>query len=94
MFVAARTHAVISAYSMCVPTIALGYSIKSIGIAKDLGLDKKLVVNSKTFSAGDLKNAFEYLIKNEEQIRTHLQQIMPDYIQRTYQIRDILKNRL
>lgn len=46
-FIGARTHAVISAYSTYVPTIALGYSIKSKGIAKDLELNECLVINSK-----------------------------------------------
>ena len=43
LFIGGRTHAVISAYSTCVPTIALGYSIKSRGIAKDLGLEEFVV---------------------------------------------------
>ena len=32
----ARTHATIAAYSTCVPTVVFGYSVKSIGIAKDI----------------------------------------------------------
>ena len=35
-FVGARTHATIAAYSTCVPTLVVGYSIKSRGIATDL----------------------------------------------------------
>ena len=91
MFIGSRTHAVISAYSMCVPTLALGYSIKSRGIAKDLGLSELLVVNSKTFSEGDLLTSFNYLMQNEEDIRKHLQNVMPEYKQRTYMIYDYLK---
>lgn len=91
MFIGARTHAVISAYSMCVPTIALGYSIKSRGIARDLGLDDSLVVNCKQFSEGDLLRSFLYLAANEDGIRKHLTSIMPEYTQRTYQIREYLK---
>ena len=49
-FIGGRTHAVISAYSTCVPTIALGYSIKSKGIAKDLGMPDFTLVNSKKAS--------------------------------------------
>lgn len=90
MFIGARTHAVISAYSTCVPTIALGYSIKSRGIAKDLGLDEQLVVNSKDFKEGDLLLSFEYLMQNESLIREHLKSIMPEYRQRPYQMREIL----
>ncbi len=90
MFIGARTHAVISAYSECVPAIALGYSIKSRGIAKDLGLDEKLVVNSKDFSEGAVLRSFTYLMKNEDSIRKHLQDTIPEYKQRTYQIREHL----
>ncbi|MDO5124498.1 MAG: polysaccharide pyruvyl transferase family protein, partial [Eubacteriales bacterium] len=44
-FVGARTHATIAAYSTCVPTLVVGYSIKSKGIAKDLfGTFEKYVV--------------------------------------------------
>ncbi len=86
MFIGARTHAVISAYSECVPAMALGYSIKSRGIARDLGLDERLVVNCKHFLSGDLLSSFSYLMENENAIRTHLQNIMPEYKQRTYQI--------
>jgi len=90
MFIGARTHAVISAYRMCVPTIALGYSIKSRGIAKDLGLDERLVVDSKHCTKGELLSSFTYLSENKDCIRRHLTDIMPEYIQRTYQIRDYL----
>jgi polysaccharide pyruvyl transferase WcaK-like protein len=90
-FIGARTHAIISAYSMCVPAIALGYSIKSRGIAKDLGLDERLVVNSKNFAEGDLLRSFNYLMDNEANIREHLQSVMPAYKQKTYGIRELLK---
>ena len=79
-FIGARTHAVISAYSTCVPTIALGYSIKSKGIAKDLELPENLVVDSKKCHKKCLVNSFEYLVENENQIRQHLMNVMPDYI--------------
>ena len=90
MFIGARTHAVISAYSMCVPAIALGYSIKSKGIAKDLGLAETLVVDSKHFNHGVLINSFRYLREHEHEVRQHLADIMPAYQQRTYSIREHL----
>jgi polysaccharide pyruvyl transferase WcaK-like protein len=91
MFIGARTHAVISAYAMCVPAIALGYSIKSRGIARDLGLEDSLVVNCKQFSEGDLLRSFLYLDANKDGIRKQLIGIMPEYIQRTYRIREHMK---
>ena len=36
LFIGARTHATIAAYSSAVPTLVLGYSVKSRGIARDL----------------------------------------------------------
>jgi len=90
LFIGARTHAVISAYSTCVPTIALGYSIKSRGIAKDLGLSESLVVNSKNFTDGALQRSFEYLVEHEETIRQHLLDVMPEYKQRSYHIKDYI----
>lgn len=90
LFIGARTHAVISAYSTCVPTLALGYSIKSRGIAKDLGLNPTLVVNSKSYTEGTLLHAFNYLQQNETAISQHLTAVMPDYKQRPYQIRTLL----
>jgi len=91
MFVGGRTHAVISAYSTCVPAIALGYSIKSRGIAKDLGLSEKMVVDSKHIHhEGYLLESFKYLNDNEPAIRKHLCEIIPEYRKKTYGIREII----
>ena len=60
-FIGARTHATIAAYSNCVPTMVLGYSVKSKGIAKDLFGEEKLVLgieeisNSETLKADLMK---------------------------------------
>ena len=91
-FIGARTHSVISAYSMCVPTIALGYSIKSKGIAKDLNLDERLVVQSKSFREGELTDSLKYLMDNGDAIHSALAQQMPLYKERAYGIREYLKN--
>lgn len=93
-FIGARTHAAISAYSTCTPTIALGYSIKSRGIAKDLGLDERMVVNSKDYAMDELCLSFDYMLDNESDIRNHLHNIMPGYKSRTFGIRECLKDGL
>ena len=91
-FIGARTHAMISAYSTCVPALALGYSIKSIGIAKDLGLPKELVVDYRTLASENaFSNAFTYALEHESAIREHLQTIMPEYIQKTYEMKKVLE---
>lgn len=89
-FIGGRTHAVISAYSTCVPSIALGYSIKAKGIAKDLGLSELLVVDTKASEAGTLLCGVKYLIDNEDMIRTHLESVISEYSQKPYNIQKYL----
>lgn len=81
MFIGARTHATIAAYSTCIPTLVVGYSVKARGIAKDLfGTDKNYVLPVQTLeNKDDLIKAFEWMQNREEDIRSHLQQIMPEY---------------
>lgn len=81
MFVGARTHATIAAYSTCVPTLVAGYSIKARGIAKDIfGTDENYVIPVQRLDDPKcLKNAFIWLEHHEEEIRCHLSEIMPDY---------------
>jgi len=84
MFIGTRTHATIAAYSSCVPTLVVGYSIKSIGIAKDIfGKHENYVIPVKTLeNSDDLINAFEWMKEYETAIRTHLSGFMPGYIAR------------
>ena len=80
-FIGARTHSTIAAYSTCVPTLVLGYSVKSRGIATDLfGTDENYVVPvQKLGSEDDLVNAFRFIEENEDSIRKRLTEIMPEY---------------
>jgi len=82
-FVGARTHATIAAYSSCVPTLVVGYSIKSKGIARDLfGTDKNYVLPVQELKhTNDLRNHFAWLIQNEDFIRNHLNNNITEYIQ-------------
>lgn len=91
-FMGARTHSVISAYSTCVPTIALGYSVKSAGIARDLGMDDKTVVNCKTIKDEDeLLQAYLYLQNNEKRIKDTLKNRIPSYIKEVSILKEILE---
>lgn len=80
IFIGGRTHAVISAYSTCVPTIAIGYSIKSRGIAKDLGVENYIVDSKHITKKGDLIDQFKKLDTESTIIKNHLSSIMPSYI--------------
>lgn len=88
IFVGARTHATIAAYSSCVPTLALGYSVKSRGIAKDIfGTEENYVVTVQGLKHNDeFKNAFIWICEHEEEIRTHLKDTMPGYIVRANEL--------
>lgn len=85
-FIGARTHATIAACSTCVPTLVLGYSIKSQGIAKDIfgEIDKYVIKVNEIDSGKKLINAFSALYKDKDSIRKYLEDFMPEYIQRAY----------
>lgn len=92
MFIGARTHATIAAYSSCVPTLVVGYSVKARGIAKDLfGTEKDYVLPvQKLQKPEELLQAFLWLSENEEKQRTHLLQIMPGYCKRAEEAGELI----
>lgn len=78
-FVGARTHATIAAYSNAVPTMVLGYSIKSKGIAKDLFGEEKLVLNLKQISDSQMvKQKFDEMLAEENEIKQRLTNVLPE----------------
>lgn len=82
-FVGARTHSTIAAYSTCVPTLVVGYSVKARGIARDLfGTEEGYVLPVQQLQKKeDLTNAFRALYSRKEEIRKYLTDMMPGYIQ-------------
>jgi polysaccharide pyruvyl transferase WcaK-like protein len=68
-FIGARTHATIAAYSTLIPTMVLGYSVKSKGIAKDIFGEEKLVLNLKEISdSSKLIEKFQEMVRDEEEV--------------------------
>lgn len=82
--VTARTHASIAAYSTCVPTLVVGYSVKARGIAKDIfGSYENYVIPVQSLQGEmDLLNAFKWLLDNESVVKSRLCDCMPEYISR------------
>lgn len=80
-FVGARTHATIAAYSSCIPTLVIGYSVKSRGIAKDLFNDyAHFVVPVQDLESKDtLVSDFKWLYNHENQIKSILENRMYKY---------------
>ncbi len=95
-FVVARTHASIAAYSTGVPTLVVGYSVKARGIAKDLfGTDEGYVIPVQSLKEENaLIEAYENIVKNEAQIRKTLADVMPEYIERSWQAGEEFKKLL
>ena len=93
MFIGARTHATIAAYSSCVPTLVVGYSVKARGIAKDLfGQVEHYVVSVQSLKEKDeLVKAFVWLNDREKQIRTHLFEFIPNYLEKGKKIINTLR---
>lgn len=81
-FIGARTHTVIAAYSTSVPALAISYSVKSLGIAKDIfGTYQGYAISWRDIEREDaLWQSFrEILLENEAAIRQRYAQVMPDY---------------
>ncbi|MBY0487306.1 MAG: polysaccharide pyruvyl transferase family protein [Flavobacteriaceae bacterium] len=78
-FIGARTHATIAAYSRLIPTLVLGYSIKSKGIAKDIFGEEKLVLSIKEISDSQkLIAKFEEMKSEEKELITLLSNRIPE----------------
>lgn len=91
-FIGARTHATIAAYSNYIPTMVLGYSIKSRGIAKDLFGEEKLVLGINDISNTEkLKKGFDELIRDEEEIKRTLEKRIPEIKKMSYKSAEYLK---
>ncbi|WP_163193889.1 polysaccharide pyruvyl transferase family protein [Clostridium thermarum] len=81
-FIGTRTHATIAAYSSCVPTLALGYSVKARGIARDIFGDEKhfVIPVQHLLEPNQVIKEFDFILTNENLIRNHLESFMPKYI--------------
>ena len=90
--IAARTHASIAAYSTQVPTLVIGYSVKARGIARDIfGTEEGYVLPVQGLKEQDeVTRAFINLMANEEKIRAHYKEFMPNYIAQCYEATNLL----
>ena len=91
--IAARTHASIAAYSNCIPTLVVGYSVKARGIAKDLfGEYEKYVLDASMMTVDDsLLEKFKELYLGRNQIKSYLEKVIPGYKKRLLELEIRLK---
>lgn len=74
--VAARTHATIAAFSTCVPTVSLAYSVKAFGINEELFGHTDFVVGPEEFSAQSIIMKIEMALARADEIRNVLHEKM------------------
>lgn len=86
-FVGARTHATIAAYSSCVPTLVVGYSVKARGIARDLfGTEDGYVLPVQDLKEPDeLTNGFRKLWEEKVAVQKSLENTLPNYLSAAWQ---------
>ena len=77
IFFGARTHATIAAISSGVPTLSFVYSIKSIGINKDIFGTDEYCIYPKHFTPNIILGKIEEMIEDSENIKKRLAQIVP-----------------
>lgn len=94
IFIGARTHATIAAYSNSVPTLVVGYSVKARGIAKDLfGTYENYVIPVQNLrEENDLVSAFKWIEERKDDIKKELESIIPEYKEKINQVTESLKN--
>ena len=92
MFIGARTHATIAAYSSGVPTLVVGYSVKARGIARDIfGSEVGMVLPVQDLiSTFQLIDAFENLKARELELRTVLEKVIPAYAAEASNAKDVI----
>ena len=85
MLVAERTHASIAGYSQLIPTFVIGYSVKSLGIARDIfGTDTGFVISYKNIiNNNDLISPIMEFVSREDEICEQLKNTIPEYKQKT-----------
>lgn len=85
IFVGARTHATVAAYSTSVPTLAIGYSVKARGIARDLfGNEENMVIPiADLIEPNKLIDKYQYIYNHQSEIHSQLEKIMPEYRNRS-----------
>lgn len=81
MLITLRTHASIAAYSSEVPTLVLGYSIKSKGLAKDIfGEIEPYVLDINEDNLGKkLVSKFVSIDQNYDIVKGKLEEVIPEY---------------
>lgn len=92
LFIGSRMHSTIASLSSYIPTISLGYSIKSIGINKDIfGHQKYCISPVNNYEEIVIKKIIE-VYNNSDSIKKHLSQKIPGLQNLAYSSGEKLSN--
>lgn len=93
--IAARTHASIAGYSSMVPTLVIGYSVKSKGIALDIfGEYENYVIPVDKITPDLLLEKFKFMTENEDKIKKILNEKIPEYKEKSENLVNLMLERL
>jgi polysaccharide pyruvyl transferase WcaK-like protein len=84
IFAGGRTHATIAALSTNVPTFSIGYSVKSRGINLDLFGHEEWVAHFSELTGQRLADRIECLLREENNVRAHLENVIPAYAEKAW----------
>lgn len=77
LFAGARMHSTIAALSSCVPTLSLGYSMKSIGVNEDIFGHLNWLLPVENLNPENLLAKMDEIMQSETSIKTHLETTIP-----------------
>lgn len=78
VFAGARMHSTVASLSSCVPTLSLAYSIKAKGLNKDIFGHSRYCISGTEFVPGAIAERIKEILQESENIRTHLNQRIPE----------------
>jgi len=94
VFAGSRMHSTVAAWSSCVPTFCIGYSVKSKGLNLDIFGHERWVAHVSQLTAGQLAERIQTLLEEETSVRNQLQSLMPDYSARAWTNGEFLQDML
>ncbi|MEM4360235.1 MAG: polysaccharide pyruvyl transferase family protein [Candidatus Bilamarchaeaceae archaeon] len=74
VFIGARTHSTIAAFSSGVPTISLAYSLKARGLTQDMYGTNEFCIEGSKVTPEKVSDLVKILLANEQRYRNHLVQ--------------------
>ena len=83
LFAGARTHATIAALSSCVPTLSFAYSIKAVGINRDIFGSESYVLAPQNINATNTVEKVSSMLADIDNIQSELKQKIPEVIKRS-----------